>query len=71
LPDFEYLHKTEPHCDGKKFRSLAVLVQAGFTVNIRWSKKSIIPPQIQGVSRLVDIIAGSDFPGICDQKKFI
>jgi len=26
---------------------------------------------IQGVSRLVDITAGGDFLGLCDQKKFI
>jgi hypothetical protein len=26
---------------------------------------------IQGVSRLVDITAGDDFLGLCDQKKFI
>ena len=26
---------------------------------------------IQGVSRLVDIIAGGDFLGLCDQKEFI
>jgi len=26
---------------------------------------------IQSVSRLVDIIAGGDFPGLCDQKMFI
>jgi len=24
--------------------------------------------QIQGVSRFVDITAGGDFPGLCDQK---
>jgi len=24
--------------------------------------------KIQGVSRLVDITAGGDFPGVCDQK---
>jgi len=26
---------------------------------------------IQGVSRLVDITAGGDFPGLCDQKVYI
>jgi hypothetical protein len=28
-------------------------------------------PVIQGVSRLVDITAGGDFLGLCDQNKFI
>ena len=30
-----------------------------------WSKYTIV---IQGVSRLVDITAGGDFLGLCDQK---
>jgi hypothetical protein len=42
------------HCAPNRKRRLSALPNVG--------------PYIQGVSRLVDITAVGDFPGLCDQK---